>query len=121
MCLTGHVVVGGGFRGAWRAHRPVFCRRSACRVVLRVAVVIEYQSDTVVGGQELMFGQLDTLVGLRRWRDFMVAHQRRMNCRGGCPIGSLGSELAEIDDKARVQIATGFRRWEASIRRGLHA
>jgi TetR/AcrR family transcriptional regulator, transcriptional repressor for nem operon len=86
-----------------------------------VRAVIAYQTDTVVGGQELMFDQLDTLDGLRRWRDFMVEHQRRMNCRGGCPIGSLGSELAEIDDKARVQIATGFRRWEAGIRRGLHA
>ena len=86
-----------------------------------VRAVIAYQTDTVVGGQELMFDQLDTLDGLRRWRDFMVEHQRRTGCQGGCPIGSLGSELAEIDDQARVQIATGFRRWQAGIRRGLHA
>ena len=86
-----------------------------------VRAVIDYQADTVVGVQEPMFDQFDTLDGLRRWRDFMVEHQRRTDCRGGCPIGSLGSELAEIDDEARVQIATGFRRWEAGIRRGLHA
>jgi TetR/AcrR family transcriptional regulator, transcriptional repressor for nem operon len=86
-----------------------------------VRAVIAYQTDTVVGGQEPMFDQFDTLDGLRRWRDFMVEHQRRTGCQGGCPIGSLGSELAEIDDQARVQIATGFRRWEAGIRRGLHA
>jgi AcrR family transcriptional regulator len=86
-----------------------------------VRAVIDYQTDTVVGVQEPMFDQFDTLDGLRRWRDFMVEHQRRTDCRGGCPIGSLGSELAEIDDEARVQIATGFRRWEAGIRRGLHA
>ncbi len=86
-----------------------------------VRAVIDYQTDTVVGAQEPMFDQFDTLDGLRRWRDFMVEHQRRTDCRGGCPIGSLASELAEIDDEARVQIATGFRRWEAGIRRGLHA
>ena len=59
-----------------------------------VRAVIAYQTDTVVGGQEPMFDQLDTLDGLRRWRDFMVEHQRRTGCQGGCPLGSLGSELA---------------------------
>lgn len=86
-----------------------------------VRAVIDYQADTIVGGQEPMFDQLDTLDGLRRWRDLLVEHQRRLLCRGGCPIGSLGSELAEIDDEARVQIASVFRRWEGGLRRGLHA
>lgn len=86
-----------------------------------VRAVIDYQTDTIVGGQEPMFDKLDTLDGLRQWRDLLVEHQRLMHYRGGCPIGSLGSELAEIDEKARVQIAAGFRRWEAGIRRGLHA
>ena len=62
-----------------------------------VRAVIEYQNETIVGGQEPMFARLDTLAGLRAWRDFLVAHQRALNCRGGCPIGSLGSELAETD------------------------
>jgi hypothetical protein len=46
-----------------------------------------------------MLARLDTLAGLRAWRDFLVPHQRELNCRGGCPIGSLGSELAETDSR----------------------
>jgi TetR/AcrR family transcriptional regulator, transcriptional repressor for nem operon len=86
-----------------------------------VRAVIEYQTETVVGGQEPMLVRLDTLDGLRAWRDSLVEHQRRLGCRGGCPIGTLGAELAEIDDRARVDIAAGFRRWEAGIRSGFQA
>ena len=81
-----------------------------------VRAVIEYQNETIVGGQEPMLARLDTLAGLRAWRDFLVAHQQRLGCRGGCPIGSLGSELAETDPRARAAVATGFGRWEAGIR-----
>jgi TetR/AcrR family transcriptional regulator, transcriptional repressor for nem operon len=83
-----------------------------------VQAVIGYQNETTVGGQEPMLASLDTLAGLRAWRDFLVAHQRQLNCRGGCPIGSLGSELAETDQRARAAVAGGFRRWKAAIRDG---
>jgi TetR/AcrR family transcriptional regulator, transcriptional repressor for nem operon len=84
-----------------------------------VLAVIEYQSDTIVGGQEPMFERMDTLDGLRAWRDFLVEHQRQLHCVGGCPIGSLGAELAELDDHARTTVAATFDRWEAGIRDGL--
>ena len=86
-----------------------------------VQAVIEYQNEIIVGGQEPMLARLDTLEGLRAWRDLLVANQRRLNCRGGCPIGSLGSELAETDQRARAAVAAGFRRWEAGIRSGYRA
>jgi TetR/AcrR family transcriptional repressor of nem operon len=86
-----------------------------------VLAVIDYQSDTIVGGQQPLFDQLDTLEGLRSWRDFLVEHQRRLGGRGGCPLGSLGVELAEIDDAARIRVAASFARWEAGIRSGLRA
>jgi AcrR family transcriptional regulator len=86
-----------------------------------VRAVIEYQNDTVVGGQEPMLAKLDSVAGLRVWRDFLVEHQRQLGCRGGCPIGALGSELAEIDPQARMAVAGGFGRWEAGIRGGLQA
>jgi TetR/AcrR family transcriptional regulator, transcriptional repressor for nem operon len=84
-----------------------------------VLAVIEFQSDTIVGGQEPMFERMDTLDGLRAWRDFLVEHQRQLHCVGGCPIGSLGAELAELDDHARTTVAATFDRWEAGIRAGL--
>ncbi len=86
-----------------------------------VRAVIEFQTDAVVGGQETMLAALDSLQGLRAWRDFIVGHQLRINCRGGCPLGSLGSELAETDATARSDVAASFTRWEAGIRGGLRA
>jgi len=86
-----------------------------------VQAVIQYRSETIVGGQELMLARLDSLAGLREWRDFVVAGQRPGSGRGGCPIGSLGSELAEIDPRARMAVAAAFRRWESGIRRGYQA
>ena len=82
-----------------------------------VRAVIEHQADTILAGQETF--DLSSLDGLRAWRDWVIAHQRELNCSGGCPIGSLGSELAETDPEARAQVAEGFRRWEAAIQSGL--
>jgi TetR/AcrR family transcriptional repressor of nem operon len=81
-----------------------------------VRAVIEHQADTIVEGQKTF--DLSTLDGLRAWRDWVIEHQRQLNCGGGCPIGSLGSELAETDPEARAQVADGFKRWEAAIRSG---
>jgi TetR/AcrR family transcriptional regulator, transcriptional repressor for nem operon len=38
-----------------------------------------------------------------------------VDCRGGCPLGSLGSELAELDHAVRCDVAAGYARWEAAI------
>ncbi|WP_232661636.1 TetR/AcrR family transcriptional regulator [Pseudonocardia sp. TRM90224] len=81
-----------------------------------VRAVVEVTTEAVVGRHEVFLGALTDLDGLWRWRDFIIEHQRTVECVGGCPIGTLGSELAEIDAPSRVQIAVGFRRWEASIR-----
>ncbi len=85
-----------------------------------VKAVIAHQSDTVVGAQEPLLSNLDSVAALRTWRDAIVQLQRSRQCQGGCPIGSLGSELAEVDDEARVDVAAGFSRWESAIRSGLH-
>jgi TetR/AcrR family transcriptional repressor of nem operon len=82
-----------------------------------VRAVIEHQADTIVAGQKTF--DLSSLDGLRTWRNWVIAHQRELNCSGGCPIGSLGSELAETDPEARAQVAQGFERWEATIQSGL--
>jgi TetR/AcrR family transcriptional repressor of nem operon len=82
-----------------------------------VRAVIEHQADTIVAGQQTF--DLSSLNGLRAWRDWVVEYQRELSCSGGCPIGSLGSELAETDPEARAQVADGFKRWEATIQSGL--
>jgi AcrR family transcriptional regulator len=84
-----------------------------------VRAVIDYQTDAVLDSQADHLDALDTVSGLRAWRDFIVAHQRLLQCRGGCPIGALGAEVAETDNVARMAVAGGFRRWEERIRHGL--
>lgn len=82
-----------------------------------VGAVIEHQTDTIVSRHERP--DLSTLEGLPAWRDWVVDYQRSTGYRGGCPIGSLGSELAETDPEARAQVAAGFKRWETAIQSGL--
>jgi TetR/AcrR family transcriptional repressor of nem operon len=84
-----------------------------------VRAVIDYQTDAILDSQADHLDALDTVSGLRAWRDFIVEHQRQLQCRGGCPIGALGAEVAETDDVARVAVAGGLRRWEERIRDGL--
>jgi TetR/AcrR family transcriptional regulator, transcriptional repressor for nem operon len=82
-----------------------------------VSAVIEHQADAIVSNHERL--DLSTLEGLRAWRDWVVDYQRSIDYRGGCPIGSLGSELADTDPEARAQVAKGFKRWETAIQSGL--
>jgi TetR/AcrR family transcriptional repressor of nem operon len=86
-----------------------------------VAAVVDYQNDAVVGAQESAFGELASIAALRAWRDGVIAHQERLNCAGGCPIGALGSQLGELDHDARTGVSTGFHRWQAAIRLGFRA
>ncbi|HEY0936694.1 MAG TPA: TetR/AcrR family transcriptional regulator [Trebonia sp.] len=86
-----------------------------------VRAVIDYQTDVVLDGQGALLDRLDTLPGLRAWRDFLVEHQRLLGCRGGCPIGALGAEVAETDAVSRLAAARGLQRWEGRIRSGLRA
>lgn len=87
-----------------------------------VRAVIEHQTGAIVSNQETF--DLSSLDGLREWRDWVIEYQRALGCRGGCPIGSLGSELAETEPQARDQVAAGMKRWEAAIQhrlREMHA
>src|ERR1700761_2657178 len=84
-----------------------------------VRAVIDYQADAVLDAQGDHLDHLDTVNGLRAWRDFIVEHQRQLGCRGGCPIGALGAEVAETDALSRAAAARGLARWEARIRDGL--
>ena len=82
-----------------------------------VRAVIERQAERAIDTQERF--DLSSLDGLREWRDFVVDHARNTGGHGGCPIGSIGSELAETEPEARALVAASFKRWEASIMAGL--
>jgi TetR/AcrR family transcriptional regulator, transcriptional repressor for nem operon len=85
-----------------------------------VSAVIQWQAEAVVGGQAPLFTQLDSLEGLRAWRDAIVALQVERECAGGCPLGTLSAELVETDPAARVDLDAAYRRWADGIAEGLH-
>jgi TetR/AcrR family transcriptional regulator, transcriptional repressor for nem operon len=84
-----------------------------------VRAVIEHQAGQIIDGQRPLLDELDSLAAFKQWRDMLVGVQRQRHCEGGCPLGSLSSELAEINEPARTALAAGFDRWEAPIRDGL--
>lgn len=83
--------------------------------------VAEATNDLVLDAQQDLFAGLDTWDGLVRWTDALVALQTERGGRGGCPIANLLGQVGERDEEIRLVLASGFDRWEASIRRGLAA
>ncbi|MCU4186699.1 TetR/AcrR family transcriptional regulator [Acidiferrimicrobium sp. IK] len=56
---------------------------------------------------------------LRDWARFVVDNFRSFDCCGGCPLGSLGGEAAEYEERARQAISASLRRWEGVLREAL--
>ena len=84
-----------------------------------VRAVVRQQTDAVIAHQGPDYGDLTTWDAWQRWRDRAVADAAAGDCVGGCPLGSLGTELAERDVDARDLVAAGFARWEQGFRHGL--
>lgn len=75
-----------------------------------VLAVIQRQAECVLGTHEELLKKLNSLAGLRRWRDAVVELTRQTNCAGGCPLGSLAAELSEAP-RTRLALAESFARW----------
>jgi TetR/AcrR family transcriptional repressor of nem operon len=74
--------------------------------------VLETQADALAG--------FDSITGIERYLDGIVALQVERNTPG-CPIGSLAGQLIERDEASRLILADGLKRWELSLRTGLEA
>jgi AcrR family transcriptional regulator len=85
-----------------------------------VTAVIAWQADAIVGGQADLFARLDSVEGLRAWRDALVGIQVERQCAGGCPLGTLAGELVETDAAARADLDVAYRRWADGIADGLY-
>jgi TetR/AcrR family transcriptional repressor of nem operon len=84
-----------------------------------IRAVIAHQTDGVLAAQRPILDELDSFDALDRWRDLLIDLQEQRDCTGGCPIGSIAAELADIDPHARADLINSFERWEAPIRTGL--
>lgn len=86
-----------------------------------VREVIRRQLDTVISGQRTELSALGTWEGLRQWRDRIVESTRSTRGIGGCPVGSLASELADQSEPARRELAACFDEWESYLVNGFAA
>jgi len=88
---------------------------------LLVHAVIDRQREILLARQAQLLDRLDSLEAIRAWCDYVVRGARRRRGRGGCPIGSLASELSDHDAVARAELAETFQQWSGLIRDGLRA
>ena len=86
-----------------------------------IDAVIAAQTEAVVGWQATYLDAVDSLAGLRQWRNAFIKARRQSGIAGGCPIGSLASELAKRDEGGRELLAEAFRKWERALTKGLAA
>ena len=86
-----------------------------------IHAVVARQGERVLDLQRPVLGDVDGWEALRRWRDSVVGVVEGLGCRGGCPIGSLADELAELDEQARTEAASIFERWQDLLVAALRA
>lgn len=84
-----------------------------------VSAVIDYQTDQVLGFQQLGLDHIESIEDLRRWRNVMVDIVGGRSGVGGCPLGSMASELSDCDPIARARLARAFAQWENIIHDGV--
>ncbi|HEY3773324.1 MAG TPA: TetR family transcriptional regulator [Solirubrobacteraceae bacterium] len=76
--------------------------------------------DTVLDTQADALAGFDSISGIQRYLDAIVALQVERNTPG-CPIGSLAGQLIERDEAARLILADGLERWQCSLQAGLQS
>lgn len=86
-----------------------------------ICAVVEAQSEGVLDFQSSCLGEIRSLEGLHAWRDMIVEITRARGGIGGCPIGSLASELADRSETARLALARSFERWQSHLAEVLKA
>jgi AcrR family transcriptional regulator len=81
--------------------------------------VVLRQAERVFDAQRPTLDHLDSWAAIERWCDELVAGKEKQRFHGSCPIGSLVTELAEVDPIARANLAASFERWEGFLASGL--
>jgi len=61
----------------------------------------------------------DPVIQIHAFLDRVLENQRQRNCVGGCPIGNLASELSDVHEGFRQQLAEIFDVWRSTLTRAL--
>lgn len=84
-----------------------------------VREVISYGAARLLEQQHQRLHRLDSLRGLELWRDALVERNALRQGAYGCPLGSLASEMADVDEGARTDIDRYFSVWQRLLSDGL--
>ena len=84
-----------------------------------IGEVIKIQLGRIIAAQEPLLGEVTSFGGLQRWCEHLVAMTRTTEGVGGCPLGSLVSQLADRSDSARIELARSFAEWQSYLSTGL--
>ena len=84
-----------------------------------VCAVIAWQQDAVLNAQQPYLGEFSTLAELRSWRDNLVEANSSWVTFGGCPIGTLASEVAGDDTAASQATSRAFDTWCSALSAGM--
>lgn len=83
-----------------------------------ISEVIKTQLGRVIAAQEPRLREVTSWDGLQRWCDHLVDMTRTTQGIGGCPLGSLVSELADRSESARLELVRSFAEWQSYLSRG---
>ncbi|MBW3630264.1 MAG: TetR/AcrR family transcriptional regulator, partial [Gemmatimonadetes bacterium] len=86
-----------------------------------VGAVVERQVEQVLSAQQPELDDLNSMAGLRRWRNRVLALHMPAGCADGCPLGRLANEIAGTDAAARAGVIAGFATWQGRLTAGLKA
>jgi TetR/AcrR family transcriptional regulator, transcriptional repressor for nem operon len=83
-----------------------------------IRAVIAWRREHHLGRQLPLLERLDSWDAIGEWFEMTVDMQRAWGF-SGCPIGTLASELADRDDRARDALCECLATWQGYLRRGL--
>lgn len=81
-----------------------------------VRAVIAYQTENMLGNKSLV--DLHDIASFRVWRNYVVQFATDMQCIGACPLGSIGAEVARIDQENREEVANSINLVRKSFENG---
>jgi AcrR family transcriptional regulator len=77
-----------------------------------VHAVVQQQGEQVLELNARGLSRLNSMRGLELWREAVLQKVTVRNGAFGCELGSLAAELSDVDEDARVMLASMFQAWE---------
>ncbi len=84
-----------------------------------VREVVSHNLEVILSAQGSRLGNLSTWGGIDSWLDSMADTHEDNGLAGGCRIGSLAAEVADRNERLRLDLVDAFTTWESYLVVGL--